>query len=284
MKKNQLHHQPFIMGNVLSKIFVDAKNRVKSFTNPDLKKAGLNWFKIRILKYASYNKPGVYHLKGRNVHFNNGIEILHSLKEIFAEDIYKIKFDTPTPYIIDCGANIGLSILYYKQIAPLAHIVAFEPDLNNYGLLQKNTEGLSDVEIHKKAIWKANTTLQFAASGTLSSKIVSNQATDTINIEAVRLKDYLCKPIDFLKLDIEGAEYEVLKDCSEDLKMAKNIFIEYHGNFNTTNQLNEILDILVKNQFTYYIKEADKIYPTPFYRESKNPMYDVQLNIFCFKV
>jgi FkbM family methyltransferase len=271
------------MSNVLSKLFLDAKNRWKSITNPELKKANLNWLKIRKLKFLYYNKPGVFHLKNRNFHFTNGPELLHSLKEIFVGDIYKIKFDTPAPYIIDCGANMGLSVLYYKHIAPNARIIAFEPDVNNFELLKKNVEGLPEVKILNQAIWKENTTLKFAASGTLSSKIVTDTTAQTINVQAVRLRDYLVEPVDFLKLDIEGAEYEVLKDCGESIKLAKNIFIEYHGHFNTLNQLNEILDLLVRNQFAYYIKEADFVYPTPFFREQTNKMYDVQLNIFCFK-
>lgn len=271
------------MSNVLSKLFSDAKNRWKSVTNPELKKANLNWFKIRKLKFLYYNKPGIFHLKGRNFHFTNGPELLHSLKEIFVGDIYKMKFDTPAPYIIDCGANMGMSILYYKQIAPDARIVAFEPDINNFELLKRNVEGLPAVKIFNQAVWKEDIILKFAASGTLSSKIVTDTTTNTIDVQAVRLRDFLVEPVDFLKIDIEGAEYEVLKDCGESLKLAKNIFIEYHGHFNTLNQLNEILDLLVKNQFSYYIKEADFVYATPFYRSATNKMYDIQLNIFCFK-
>lgn len=271
------------MGNVVSQLISDAKNKWKSVTNQDLKKADLNWLKTRKLKYSSYNKPGVFYLKGKTVHFNNGLELLHSLKEIFIGDIYRIRFNTSEPYIIDCGANMGVSILYYKQLAPNARIVAFEPDQNNYELLKKNTNGLPSVTIFNQAVWKENTTLQFAASGTLSSKIMTGTATDTIDVQAVRLKDYLTEPVDFLKLDIEGAEYDVLKDCGEKLQLAKNLFIEYHGHFDTLNQLNEILDLLVKNGLSYYIKEADSIYPTPFYRDGTKKMYDIQLNIFCFK-
>jgi len=187
------------MSNVLSKLFSDAKNRWKSVTNPEHKKANLNWLKIRKLKFLNLNKPGVFQLKGRNFHFTSGPELLHSLKEIFVGDIYKMKFDTGTPYIIDCGANMGMSILYYKQMAPDARIVAFEPDVNNFELLKKNVEELSGVKIYNQAVWKENIILKFAASGTLSSKIVTETTTNTIDVQAVRLKDYLVEPVDFFK-------------------------------------------------------------------------------------
>lgn len=105
-----------------------------------------------------------------------------------------------------------------------------------------------------------------------------------MEIEGIRLKDYLHEPIDLLKLDIEGAEYEVLNDCRENLTLVKNIFIEYHGYFNKLNELNKIFDLLYNNNFSYYIKEATEVYPTPFYRHRTNNTFDIQLNIFCFKI
>ena len=276
-----------LMSNVLRKMLVDAKNNWQKLANNDLKKAGLTWFKVRALKYNLYKKK-VYSLKGKKVHFKNGVELLYSLKEIFIDDIYKIKFDTEKPYILDCGTNIGLSVLYMKELYPLAEIIAFEPDTVNYSLLERNIDGMNNVRAVKKAVWKETTVLKFDASGTLSGKIItdpSQSASTVIETEAIRLKDYLDKPIDFLKLDIEGAEYEVLKDCGNKLSMIKNLFIEYHGYFKKINELNEIFNLLQANNFYFYIKEATNLYPTPFYRE-KEMMggYEIQLNIFCFKI
>lgn len=276
-----------LMSNVLRKMLVDAKNNWQKLANNDLKKAGLTWFKVRALKYNLYKKK-VYSLKGKKVHFKNGVELLYSLKEIFIDDIYKIKFDTEKPYILDCGTNIGLSVLYMKELYPLAEIIAFEPDTVNYSLLERNIDGMNNVRAVKKAVWKETTVLKFDASGTLSGKIItdpSQSASTVIETEAIRLKDYLDKPIDFLKLDIEGAEYEVLKDCGNKLSMIKNLFIEYHGYFKKITELNEIFNLLRANNFYFYIKEAANLYPTPFYRE-KEMMggYEIQLNIFCFKI
>ena len=99
------------MVTILSKILTDAGNRWKNIIQNDLKKAGLNWFKIRELKYSSAGKESTYELRGKKIHFRNGLELLHSLKEIYVDEIYKIRFDKPDPYILDCGANIGLSVL-----------------------------------------------------------------------------------------------------------------------------------------------------------------------------
>jgi FkbM family methyltransferase len=271
------------MPTLLSKILTDAENKWKSIINKDLKKAGLNWFKVRSLKYSPEGKEGIFELRGRKIHFKNGSELLYSLKEIYIDEIYKIGFDTKTPYILDCGANIGLSILYLKELFPSARITGFEPDDSNFSLLQKNTADLENVTILKKAVWKENGVIQFASEGSLSSKIVSEGESQTISIPSVRLRDYLTEDIDFLKLDIEGAEYEVLKDCGDALSQVKNLFIEYHGHFGTLDQLNEIFFLLRKNHFNYYIREAAESYATPFARNNDRPPYDLQLNIFCFK-
>src|SRR5688572_17248330 len=87
-------------------------------------KAGLNWWKIKYLKHLPYNQPGVYDLNGIKINYKNGPEILHSLKEIFAEEIYNIDFETNNPYIIDCGSNIGLAVIYLKTRYPSAEIIA----------------------------------------------------------------------------------------------------------------------------------------------------------------
>jgi FkbM family methyltransferase len=249
--------------------------------------AGLNWWKIKYLKHVPYNTPGVYDLKGIKIHYRNAPEILHSLKEIFVEEIYNIKFDTDTPYILDCGANIGLATIYLKKQYPNAEIIAFEPDPDNFSILQKNIEETSwkNIELRNEAIWKEASTLNFKNDGTLGSKIDnSSKGSNDIQVKAIRLKNLLNRKIDFLKMDIEGAEYEVLKDCTDSLHNIQNMFVEFHGYFNKTEQLTEILEIIEKNGFSFYIKEATSVYKTPFLRTEQNTLYDLQLNIFCFKI
>jgi len=271
------------MATILSKLSTDARNRWNKLLNKDLKKADLNWIKVRALKYSPAGKESTFHLKGSTIYYKNGAELLHSLKEIFIDEIYKMSFDSTSPYILDCGANIGLSVLYLTQNHPHATIVAFEPDENNFALLQKNIHDLNNVTLVKSAVWKENGTIQFANTGTLSSKIVNDTDIQTQSINAIRLRDRLTDPVDFLKLDIEGAEYEVLKDCADKLYLVKNLFIEYHGHFENEHQLTEIFNLLTQNSYKYYIREATECYPTPFFRELRRTDYDVQLNIFCFK-
>ena len=85
-----------------------------------------------------------------------------------------------------------------------------------------------------------------------------------------------------LKIDIEGAEYEVLKDCSSELFRVKKIFIEYHSWNNSEQRLSEILAILEENKFRYYIEDIGKR-KHPFIENGKDLKMDLQLNIFGYK-
>ena len=85
--------------------------------------------------------------------------------------------------------------------------------------------------------------------------------------------------VDLLKIDIEGAEYEVLKDCEDTLDNVENIFIEYHSWNNSPQKLSEILAILEKNNFRYYISSICGR-SHPFINTGLDQNMDLQLNIF----
>jgi FkbM family methyltransferase len=259
------------------------KKSARLFENP-FKKVGFSWLKIRVLKNLPNYQLHTIDLLNKPFSFQSRDEFLHSLDEIFVTEIYKQQLRSDA-YIIDCGANIGLSVIYLKQLFPASSIVAFEPDDVNFNLLTRNVQafGLKDVELRKEAIWTENTQLRFVSEGSLMSRIgEKSEKGETIEVKACRLKDLLNKEIDFLKIDIEGAEYKVLKDIAENLSVVKNLFLEYHGTFDQNQELNEMLQIISNSGFKYYIKSAIDKHPTPFVRK-QSPDYDIQLNIFGFR-
>ena len=257
--------------------------RVGRFFKNPYKKIGISALKFKKIKNLPDHKPQTIEFLGRKISFGSRVEFLHSIHEIFIDEIYKQKFDSETPLIIDCGANIGLSIIYMKKFYPNSEIIAFEPDETNYSYLEKNVKSfeLSKVKIFKEAIWTENTYINFQHEGSLASRI-GGENDKTIKVKATRLRDLLNLPVDFLKLDIEGAEYKVLTDIKDKLHFVKNLFIEYHGTFDQNRELSEILQILIDNGFRFYIKQALDTYPIPFIRKNAEG-FDVQLNVFCFR-
>ena len=67
------------------------------------------------------------------------------------------------------------------------------------------------------------------------------------------------------------------------LNYVRNLFVEYHGIYAEMYKLNEILNILERNKFSYYIKEGSPVYANPFWDRNKVGDYDIILNIFAFK-
>lgn len=248
------------------------------------KTIGLSWLELRVLKNMPDDEYNTVSLFGKKLFVFGRIGFLDALNEIFISEFYKIALPKKAE-IIDCGANVGLSIIYMKNLYPDAHITAFEPDTKNFSLLEKNVQsfGLDNVVLIQEAAWIANTELSFSNEGTMSSKISDE---GKVKIKARRLRELINKKVDFLKIDIEGAEYAVMKDLDGVLHNVNHLFLEYHGNFEQNKELIEILSIISKSGFSFYIKEAANVYAQPFFdvRHKRSTIYDVQLNIFCFKI
>jgi FkbM family methyltransferase len=209
------------------------------------------------------------------------------LNEVFQDEIYKFTTSNKEPLIIDCGANLGMSIIYFKKLYPDAKIIAFEADKNIFNFLEKNVRsfGLKNVELINKAVWNANEDLIFMEEGGAGGRIENgnnNSDLKMTRVQGIKLNQFLREKVDFLKIDIEGAEFEVLEDCKEELKNVENLFIEYHSFESKTQKLHTILEIIQNAGFRYYIKEAYNC-KHPFFKRDLNFGMDLQLNIFCYR-
>lgn len=244
---------------------------------------------ISLLEVASLmKKPDgetVVSLFGKKIKVNSPFWYLHGLEELFVEETYRFNSESNTPRIVDCGANTGLSVIYFKRLFPQAKITAFEPDSNIFKLLKENLNkfGFNDVELINKAVWNKNGSIKFLALGAVGGRISENEDDKTIEMPTARLKDLLNEKIDFLKIDIEGAEFDVIEDCKNDLANVKNIFIEYHSEEKREQKLDAILKILKDAGFKYYIKEAWVNQPMPYVNKRTN-LFDLQLNIFGYRI
>jgi len=271
---------------LLQRIISGAWGWLQRKTKNPYKKAEISRIKLKWLKHASAGKCRSHKMLGHKFYFEKPTEFLHGIQEIFIDEIYNQEL-SKNALVIDCGANIGLSVVYLKNKFPDAKILAFEPDEKNYELLEKNCASfeLKDIELFKAAVWKESGHITFSQDGSMSSRITEKSTETSIQTVATkRLRDFLDRKVDFLKLDIEGAEFEVLKDCEDLLGNIENMFVEYHGNYRQISELNHLLRIFEKAGFAFYIKEAANINPHPFLKSTdQNSPFDIQLNIFCIK-
>jgi len=222
---------------------------------------------------------------GTEIELVDAASFLFMYKEVFKQQIYRFKAKNAQPIIIDGGANIGLSILYFKQLYPDSRIIAFEPDDKVFNTLEKNIykSGFSNIELVKKALWTSETFLEFMSERADAGRVTQLESDrPSYQVPTVRLRDYLTNPIDFLKLDIEGAETEVIKDCQDLLVNVENLFIEYHSFVNEPQTLHLIVNILFEAGFRLHI-HPPATSPQPFYHRNVHLGMDMQLNIFAFR-
>ena len=257
--------------------------RKKKASNP----SEITWLQEKILKHQEDTIVKRHRFKKFEVAYKRPYELLHTYRELFVNELYKFQTIQPSPVIIDCGANIGLSVLYFKQLYPNAQIEAFEPDSQNFSLLTQNcnSNGLKQVTLHQAAVWTNNGTISFSANDSEASHISESTAGNAVQVPTVRLKDVLQKypDIGMLKMDIEGAEWDVVQDIAAELSHVNHFFLEYHGKASETYKLNGIMNILKSAGFWVYIKNAADNLKHPFIEKTTNTLYDVQLNIFCYR-
>ncbi len=202
-----------------------------------------------------------------SISYGSNIDFPILVKEVFKEEIYKFETQNPSPLIIDCGSNIGMSVLYFKQKYPNAHVIAFEPDPDNFLLLKENVtqNNLSAVELNNVAVSDSNddATLFFESDksstlgNTTSPAWGDRPGFKSISVKAVKLSDFIKdKQIDYLKLDVEGAEKKVFEDIKQYLPSIQELGFEFHHtnieNNNADYQF--ILDLLTHAGFILDIK------------------------------
>lgn len=178
----------------------------------------------------------------------------HTLKrEIWGEEIYYFKTDKINPLIIDIGAHIGMSVLYFKSIYPSSTIIAFEPNPNSFEILNENISmnNISDVTTINKAVWSENGTKDFyipeeiswsSNSSFLIGGWTGNEKMKKISVQITTLDEYMNHNIDMLKIDTEGSEIHILKTNKKILSNVDNLYIEYHPVKNTN--VNDIIKII----------------------------------------
>ena len=225
-------------------------------------------------------------LDGTRIKIPDSASFLSTYDEMFKKEIYKFNCSTTHPLIIDCGANIGLSVVYFKKIFPNSKIIAFEPDPKIFEVLKYNVTafGYKDVELFNKALWSEEKELDFFMEGADSGRISNDDKTGAVTkIKSTRLSTFLNQKVDLLKIDIEGAEYEVLKECSSFLININKLFVEYHSFAEQEQHLEEILSILKSAGFRYYIQHIGVFSQHPFVSVHTYSGMDLQLNIFAYR-
>ena len=187
--------------------------------------------------------------------------LVHMFEEIFVDRHYDVPLENAAPYIVDCGSNIGMSVLFFKRRFPAARVLAFEPEPQAFECLRANVEGnrLSDVEITHAAVTGRDgvAPFNFAAGSPISSVAAYRGLATTNAVRSVSLARRLDGPVDLLKLDVEGAEAAVLEDLAERgrLRSIRTIVLEYHHHLEADeDRLGALLALLEQAGYGYQLQ------------------------------
>lgn len=144
---------------------------------------------------------------------------LYIYKEIFVDHCYDLTLDRSAPVIIDIGANSGLFALRIKQIYPLAKISCYEPFPSNFEQLQ-NTIALNKLEsvtplriavgAHRGSARLYINKKNMGGHSFFVTEALSNDYVDVEVIDLASILDELQHEVDLLKIDCEGAEFDIL--------------------------------------------------------------------------
>jgi len=257
-------------------------NRILNYFGANLNRFTRSPFEY-LLSIPRY-KETIIELLGYEFRIADTLSFYHSYREIFLDEIYKFPSNKKDPVILDCGANYGTSIVYFKQLFPDAKIVGVEADPTIFQLLKSNIDRrpYENMTLLNKVIATGNNPIRFYSDGADGGRVHSfDKPRRTNEIEPVALDDLIDDEIDLLKMDIEGSEVDVI--CAlKKINRVKLMFVEYHSFSDSEQTLFQLLEVLSNNNFRYYISTilcAKK----PFQNVVVRHGMDLQLNIFAIR-
>lgn len=175
----------------------------------------------------------------------------------FRAEHYPMEFvQMPVRTVFDIGANMGLFTLSCLERfgSDLRQVVAVEPSARTFGRMQRNIarndrKGPASVAlVHgaaSAAPGRATLTLGKAhySHSLITEKVHTVRGAEQVDVTTLDLlkERYRVSKLDILKIDVEGAELEVLKGASNLLPVTSTIFIEAHRRFCTRADLEEAL-------------------------------------------
>ncbi len=191
-----------------------------------LYRVSLIFTKLRILSICKYLLLKAFKFKGeyrlyvkgldKPLYIRFGTSDVDVFNQIIIDDEFgKFKVLSDIETIVDAGANIGLSSIYFRSMFPFANIWSIEPEHENFLLMKKNLGYDSKCILLKKALWHESTELFLNDRGTGSWGFSVTDMRNETPVTTVDMKtlfsDYNLEVIDLLKIDIEGSEKELFE-------------------------------------------------------------------------
>jgi FkbM family methyltransferase len=205
-------------------------------------------------------------------------------RDIFLDKEYDFRTTSAVPRILDIGANMGFSCIFFKSIYPNSQIEGFEADPEIYAVLTRNLRnaGYPDIVIHNQAVWIKDGEMKFQPNGLGGGQISASESA-TVTVKTIDLKTWLQgKTFDLIKMDIEGAENSVIPHCINEIAGSARFIFEYHSHPDEPQKLADILVMLRDHGFRVYLKTCNPL-NSPLRRtpEKRGTAFDNMINVFA---
>ncbi len=197
---------------------------------------------------------------GLRLRITDGANAYMQYKDEFVRRNYAFVSERDAPVVIDGGANMGMFTLATLRDHPRARITAFEPDPALLAVLHRNLEqnGAGHVTLVNAALGGEDGEMGFTPDGQAGGMLAAGGGAMRVRVE--RLSRYLDQEVDFLKLNIEGAELDVLRELrtSGRIGRVRSMVIEYHGWPTGEQRLGPLLSLLDESGFRYLVNDQDE--------------------------
>lgn len=224
-------------------------------------------------------------LAGGDMSLADGPSFAAQFRSIVLDEAYAFPLrEGRRPVIVDGGANVGLACRWWLSQWPEATIVALEPDPRIFDLLSANLAGAGPaVDLRRCALAGRQGTASFAQIGADAGRLADDDdVAAQLSVETLTLSSLLAEHerIDLVKLDIEGAEVEVLHEAEPLLGRVDRLFVEYHSRQGRRQYLGALLALLRRAGYRYYL-ETSRRSQRPFFGVSSEVGFDLLVDIWA---
>lgn len=229
--------------------------------------------------------PAQVSFEGKVIRLCDGPSFLSAWDEIFVNRIYEVPATSGrVPYLVDAGANVGLAALYWKWRHGRIRYLGFEPDPAVAACCRENLRAWGiDGEVIEAAVGGREGTAEFQADGADGGRLQPPGAAKgrSFTVPVKPLSQSLQEDVDLLKIDIEGAEGEVIEEIAPSLARVRALFVEWHSAPGRPG-LGAAISRLEAAGFDCFVQVATGP-ARPFLAEKPAETFTQQLNVFAVR-
>lgn len=231
-----------------------------------------NWPEYLFNYLSRRHQPAEYRLRSGTRLIDSAGTMAGTMAVVYLRREYGLPHDARV--IVDIGANMGCFSVFAAERCPAATVLSYEPEAGNYDILNKNitVNHFQDrVRAHQCAVaGEGGLRELIVGESPLNSLVIDSQSQRRQRVDCITLSDIITghnlPQIDFLKINCEGAEYEIIERCPDsDIAKLRTIRLEYH-NFGDKERNGRYLAALLRQRgfsierFTTYCNESGFIW------------------------